>query len=164
MSNTSYITIDWPQWWKGKGHHCLEGMPFIGTHCKVIRTARLCLQCRSQDLFKSVWSTNEYSIDQCRSVSEKVREIVHAYIAWPNYYFLPEDRVAILLGVIPGVWYDAEDPVEDVRKAFHLKGVKDGDASYYDVVLDGKYKDLLDMIIKLNSTRCRESGTKHENA
>ena len=148
MNNEGGPPIDWPQWWKGQGNHFLEGAPFIGTHCRIINCVRGVLSCRDQELFDLAWAQSGYSIERCRSISEQVGSLVKPYIAWPNYYFFPDDRLALLLGVIPGVWFDAEDPVEDVRKHWHLPGLKENDSNYYNLVLSGRFKDLVDLINK----------------
>ena len=148
-SSPDNYTIDWPPWWKGKGGHFLEGFPFFGTQCKIIRHVRTCLESRNQKLFDSVWIKSGRPLEECRFIAANIGLIVQAYVAWPNYCFFPEDRTSLLLGVIPGVWFDAEDPVEDVRSFFHIRGVRDGDFTYYSAVLEGRFVDLVDIIIKI---------------
>lgn len=143
--NTNLV-IDWPCWWKGAGHHLLEGMPFIGTHCRIIKDVRSRLNLRDDALFDDIWKKQGYSAELCRFVTFKAGEILRKYIAWPNHLFFPEDRIALLFGVIPGVWFDSEDPVEEVRQHFNLAGLKDNDTTYYDVVLNGRFKEFVSLV------------------
>ncbi len=146
LNNGQYPLIDWPQWWRGERHHFLEGMPFVGPHCKIIKLARECLKLRNETVFESAWADKGYSIAQCYFVSKKVFTIVKEFICWPNFYFLPGDCTAILFGVIPGVWFDSEDPVEEIKNEFHLSGMKNGDSQYYDVVLHGRFMECMTLL------------------
>ena len=142
------LAIDWPSWWNGEKSHFLEGIPFIGSQCKIIRHVRCCLKSRTESLCLKAWTDAGYSFSLSDCVARKVFDIVTPYISWPNHYFFPEDRVALLFGVIPGVGFDAEDIVEDIRESFNVKGVSGSDELYYEIVLQGKFKEFVNLVVK----------------
>lgn len=141
--------IDWPDWWCGKGKHFLEGFPYVGSQCKVVKHVARLLKLRNSSSFDSAWLAAGYTLEKRYSVLHVVASmylIISRYVKWPNYYFYPEDRCSLLLGVIPGVGYDAEDLIEEIRVFFGLSGMKDGDFRYDETVLDGKFVDIINLI------------------
>jgi hypothetical protein len=67
------------------------------------------------------------------------------------------------MGVIPGVWFDPEDPVEEIRSFFHVKGLREGDSCYYDIVLRGTIKECIGLFLSEPGGQGDASGHKNKH-
>lgn len=142
------VKVDWPNWWKGKGNHFLEGMPYIGTHRRIIKEIQSILALRSCDEFDLVWSERGHAFEDYKIVSEKVKVVMNGYIKWPNNFFYPDDKTALLLGLIPGVWFDPEDPVDEIKLFFKEADSRIVESQFYEVIISGTFIDLVGMFGK----------------
>ncbi len=145
--------IDWPNWWKKSRdkRYFLEGMPYFGPAARIIREAKKEVKSRSYlDAFNA-WSDID---DYCSSTSrrEDVFKVVKNYINWPNHNFIPEDKAAIVLGFLPGIWIDCEDVLDDILLLFKIdKSNINIYLSCQKSIMEGSLKDLfilLDTILK----------------
>lgn len=146
IEHESFPNVAWPDWWKGKGHHLLEGMPIFGTQNKIIHHVCRVLQARTEAMFISEWTKTQFSIELCTNVSQRIWDIVNHYIKWPNAYFFPGDKNALLLGIIPGVWFDTEDVLEEVGGYFRLSRVNEKYLQFLDLACEGEYLELVKLI------------------
>jgi hypothetical protein len=75
----------------------------------------------------------------------------------------PEDRVALIVGGILGVWFDPEDPVEEIRSFFHVKGLRERGSCYYDIVLCGTIKECIGLFLSEPGGKGDASGHKDKH-
>lgn len=114
--------IKWPEGMPSQKRGFMDGVPFIGTHVRVIKNAKLLLQRRSQDSVQKSWIEYEAKIPNLK-IREKMFSIAKSYMNWPNNLFIPEDTAAIVFGFIPGIWIDPIDLLGDIAEFYEIAWV-----------------------------------------
>ncbi len=110
--------INWQQGKFQKKKSFLHGAPFVGQHCRVLKNTRSILAHRTIDVCIDEWRKLGVGTRDLIPFLLGVYHVVYPFTKWPTCYFLPLDRASIILGQIPGVWYDPEDIVKDLNTYF----------------------------------------------
>lgn len=121
----------------------LDGFPFLGTHARVIRRAIEVLKLRD-----ALEVQREWEAVMENGISERGRKeaftVIGKYIHWPTYAFVPADRAVVVLGCIPGVWFDPDDLLRELCELRNTKVTAD----VYLIVMKGSLLEALQAILR----------------
>jgi hypothetical protein len=134
--------ITWPKWWKGAGKHFLEGFPFWGTQNKIIDEVKNSLSSRDYPSCSIEWKKEGFNSDDCMEISRRCLKCISDLVAWPNSYYMPHDKVALLFGLIPGVAYEPEDVIDSIISEFDLELTDE----LTDIMLEGDFIEFINLV------------------
>ncbi len=111
------VFIDWPPGWRDSPGF-LDGIPFFSSYARIVRNARHIMSMRTYETFCTSWANSGLSVAISEIIASQIHGILKTYIKWPNYYFIPFDRAAIILALFRNAPFEPIDILDEVQNCF----------------------------------------------